>query len=380
MARTLIFPEQLNKERIHIQKQVNSFKQLLTEKDRMQYYVSFTLRMFGQSLYFIFIPALLLNLNYTIKHIGVYYLIWTAAQLITTVLAGKITYTKGIRAAFALGTIPLTLFLFTTPIINSWLLFSISALAGGMANALFWTPYHQYLSLRTKTGTRGRTITGIATMAAPAIGGILLDSIGSTLTLGATAVIAILALIPLWMTKNVKTKSSCSFKEIYKTKKEWSGFFATGLTTAGAGMLWPLAFYIILKGYTILGIITFATSLIALLVANIAGWKHDKKDDKKVLKIGAYGQAITLFARLAAINPIIATIVDTVDKMINKVFWIGVDSQSYKLREKDENAIVKREVAMHSGIFILFLFLSITGSLTISFIIAGLSSIFVTKI
>lgn len=359
----------------------------ILSQDKKQYFLSFTLRLFGQGIFFIFIPALLYNLGYSIRAIGAYYLFWAAGQLLSNFLASKISHEQGIRSSFATGTPFLLVFLFTTPFIGTqqWL-FGISAVSGGIAGALFWAPYHQYLALRTKKGNRGKTIsvlwtvTSIATMTSPAIGGVLLDTWGSSITLSIVAGITLLSLIPLWKVKNVKTPKSCTPREAIASFKKFKGFFSVGVTTAGAGMLWPLAFYIVLQEYTLLGVITFVTSLISLIIINIVGWQHDKKDDKKVLKIGSASQGITLIARLLAVNPIAATLIDAIDKIVQKLFWLGVDVESYKLREQDENAILKRETFLHGGIFTLFAFLTITGSLTASFVIAGLTSLFVAKL
>jgi MFS family permease len=351
--------------------------------DRKHYFTSFTLRLLGFGMVFLFIPAHLHDHGYAYQAIGTFYIIMALAHAATAIIAGKIAKTKGLRWLFSTGLILGIAFLTLLPQLGEYHeLFVPAALLGGISGGLFWVPYHLYLATRTSKGTRGTTIgvlwivTGIASMIAPAIGGIITETAGAKAAMMTAAIIMALSLIPLYRTEEIRTRSEADITGVLRDKKS-KGFLAAGVATAGAAMLWPLLFYHLLGGYAALGIIAFATNMIGMATSLAAGKHYDKNESRTFLKAGSGLQAMTLIARIAAVTPIIGIVIDAADKIVQRLFWLGVDAESYKRNDDDHDAIIKREFWIQLGIALLFATFAVTESFTTTFLVAAAGSLLV---
>ena len=349
--------------------------------DVKNYFLSFTLRMLGFNIFLIFVPAYLHNQGYSYAGIGLFFVIWSAVHAASALIIGRLAHTKGLRWLFNKGLFIGVAFLSLLPLLGKHPgLFVPLAVLGGLSGGLFWIPYHLFLAMRTKKGTRGTTIgvlwifTGVATMIAPAIGGVLTQGAGASVALIAAASIMATSLIPLYRTGEVRTRAPATPAKVLGTKRA-KGYLSAGTANGAAATLWPFAFYLLLGGYAALGIVAFATSLLSMTVSMMVGVRYDRKESRKLLKTGTSAQAITLASRLAATTPLLGIILDAVDKVVQKLFWLGVDSESYRQNDHDAGAIIKREFWLQAGIMSLFVVFAATESFSTTFLVAAAGSL-----
>lgn len=330
------------------------FSHIFNNEDLNHFYVATMMRMFAISMFSLFIPALLWTNGVDLRGIALFIGLWYFTHSMLTIIVGKLLIRFHARYFFMLSHFLNIVFFYYINHIDLKLL-PLIAVMMGVAGVCFWVPYHSYFCQKADSKSRGRKLgafvfmSGLLMMIAPVIGGFFLEHAGSQWLIIMVGVMLLGSLVPMWSVKKQQV-TQLSAKNVWKLifSKEGLALSAHGFVAAPSWTFWPLFLFILFEGFFSLGMVSFFTSLFALIMTLIFGSIVDQIGHVRVLRKVGFMKSLLWVARIFAIVPINAIIVDAIDKSVAKVYYLAFDARTYELGRKPEH-IVAREVGINMG-------------------------------
>jgi len=356
-------------------------------KELTEIYVAVALRKFAVAMFGIFVPIYLyFELNYSLSRVGVFFVATYLVTSFSFILASMVSSRIGFKRNMLISSIVLIIalaalyFLKTNPI---W--FYPAAILFGAAQAMFWYSVHADMVRSIKKKKGGSDVSwvfifiSVASIIGPFLAGIILDWSGFKVLFAIVTAILILSSAPLFLSRDVKTRSYVNLKEIF-SKINFGrsvSYFSEGAMHVAAGVLWPLLVFIILKDYVGLGTVFSLVSVLTPFVLVFAGKFVDRTNLRKTLIVGAlfFGSSVVMRAYVDSFNGIL--IVMSLGAVSWSLLTVAMHKNIYVRSKKngDLTEVLARELIFSPGRIFILLILIFSGSFFWSLVAAGLSSL-----
>lgn len=373
----------------------NHFK----EKELGYLYISKVLSTFGAALISVFIPIYLFQLGYKIHSIILFYFLISLYFVIFSQTGARIVSKIGAKHSMILS-IPFTIvyYISLNYVDKFQFMFFLIPLFGALNLIFYWYGYHSLFFNNSNRKKRGREISIIyiltftSVAVAPFIGGFFAEEAFYLLFIAGSFTV-LMSAIPLLMTKDNNIPQRFTFKDLCcdfiskKEKKDIVSFSGYAIESSLQVIIWPIFLITILGTYLKTGSLVSITIFTSLLSFYVAGRLSDKYDKIKLIKTMSILHAIGWITRIFATTSAKIFFIDTYKRSMERASYITWESQIYKLMDKRDyfRFLVFEHLIFHGVRVIALPIIAVIFyynyyPFTISFIIAGISSLFMMKI
>jgi len=270
-------------------------------------YFSMSLRTLAFSLIGIFVPIYLYTLGFLIQNILLFFVIYYAFMAPSEYFSGKLVAQYGAKhiiSASYLFYIASFILLLSLP--KFLYLLYPTAVIMAIASSLFWVAYHADFSKAKHTNHIGRELSKLyislaaVSAFAPLLGGYIASRWGIQYVLGLVIFILILAIFPLFRTKEITKKRPLNFKNL-SFKKIWKDLVSyAGLAVADMSniVIWPFFIYLLTPDYKSTGFAITVGLVVSALVMLRVGKLVDHHKKHYLLKRGSFANAAISLLRI----------------------------------------------------------------------------------
>ena len=265
-------------------------------RELSEVYVSYAMRAFAFSMIGLFIPIFLLNMNYSLKEVLLFYFFVELLGIPFIFLSAKLAEKIGFKHTILLS-VPVQILFF-------FLLFALGknhiplwfiGLIYGISSMLFWMPFHFEFAKNSDKKKRGfefgmlETFSLLVVVAGPILGAVMIEKFSFNALFVMVSLLLFLSTFPLFLSKDKKQPFNINFKKFFfKYTKDADIFFHEGIADYAYVIIWPIFIYFMLGGIMNLGIIGSIGCFFTAFVPAIIGNLSDKFSREKMLKIGAF--------------------------------------------------------------------------------------------
>ncbi|MBT5021560.1 MFS transporter [Candidatus Woesearchaeota archaeon] len=337
-------------------------------KELNEFYLSIAIRTFGESLISIFIPIFLYQLGYPIYSIILFYIINAAGFLAFSYPGAKLVSKIGVKHSLLWSTPFFIVYYLGLRFVEThgWL-FYVLPLILSMARVLYNYGYHLNFITHSERKERGEEIsfigiiTTLMSLIAPLIGGLIAAYYGFTVLYLIGAGILLLAMTPLFWTKDKHEPIDFGIKDLYCesiSKKEIGNiisFTGYAMESIIGRIIWPIFLIIILITVQKTGLVVMISMLISVVVFYFAGRITDKYSKLKILKFGTILYFFAWVGRIFANSAFMVLVIDSYKNISEKIVHVPWSAQTYDLaiREGYFKFIVWREIVFNLSRIIL---------------------------
>jgi len=357
-------------------------------KELTQIYISAALRSFAVSLIALFVPLYLhIELGFSMNRTLQFFIFYAAILAISTPLAAKFSSKFGFQHSILLS-VPLYLAFILTLYLLPVLAIPLPIIAGllGSSVAFYWMGMHMVFHHASDHKHRGEevgkrmSISILATMAGPLIGGFLIKFVGFKVVFVLASIVLLAAALFLFLSKENYINYRFNFKTLFD-KEHWQYplvFMARGMRTMANGVVWPLFIFVILNDYLSLGFVGFLLSGLSAILVLIMGKFSDHNDKRKIIWWVTGFESVSWFLR---------AFVSTVGQVIGVTIFGGI---TYGAMESPLGALeydsakgtiapyfVGREMYICLGRILLLSFIIMVDSLAGGFILNGFTNLLI---
>lgn len=259
-----------------------------------QIYISVALRFFAVSLMSLFVPLYLYQeMGFSFSETISFYIFYAIIFAVATPFAGKFSAKYGLKHS-VLASVPFYLlfiiFLYFLPSFNFSLVLLSSLL--GISLAFYWMGMHLLFYHASDHEHRGEevgkraSISLLATVLGPLIGGFLIHFVGFKIVFGLTSVFLLLSALILFLSKEDHIRYHFSLRSLVN-KSNWKDslfFVSQGTRVIAEGVIWPLLIFFILGNYFSLGIVGSLLGGVASVLVLLSGKYSDHVDKRKIIR------------------------------------------------------------------------------------------------
>ncbi len=267
----------------------------------------------AQSLVWIFIPIILLNIGYSVRDILIYYLILNVIDVPLNFFVAYLMRKIGARKVLILGNVAVIGFFAVLNILTAgnWPLLLVLALLAAIYDTFFWIS-HIYIFTeinRDKGLDLGKTtgameaVRKLANIVGPVAGAVLLVVFGKSSLLISSIIIHILSIFVLFKMRHVNDmphEPPLSLRNFFAGSKERREFFSLGLWGVHSevdSVFWPLFIFVVFGSIGSVAAVPVIVALTTAVFSYVAG-RLTKKYSFKMIAIGSLLIASTWVLRL----------------------------------------------------------------------------------
>lgn len=356
------------------------------KKKLTQIYTSAALRSFAISLLSLFVPLYLyVERGFSLEQTIYFFIFYAVIFAVSAPVAAKFGARFGAKHAILLSVPFYLLFilgLYLLPQISIPLAL-ISALLG-LSQSFYWMGLHLIFSRASDHDHRGEelgkrdSISVLATMLGPVIGGLLIKYTGFSLVFSLTALILFGSVLFLFLSKEDKYQYHFTFRSLMD-KRQWRDdlfFTARGMQIIAAGVVWPLFIFVILNDYFSLGLTGFILSGISAVLIFVVGRLSDHTSRRKIIRwvVGFESLSWVLKAFVVSVSQVFGI---TIFSAFTGGFMESpLGALEYdKARGNAAGYFVNREIFLCLGRILLLVFVLMMNSLSGGLILTGLASL-----
>ncbi|MDD2678435.1 MAG: hypothetical protein PHT91_00815 [Candidatus Nanoarchaeia archaeon] len=344
-----------------------------------------TLESFALSLISVFIPIFLLEINFSLNQVFLYYFIYFISFAFFSFFVHKFLII-GFQKLLLFRPISLIIFF-------SWL-FSLNffpgtlnflALYGGLVSAFYWVVFHCFYSVKTDDGNsinRVRDlffIPKVATLFSPIIGAVVISHFSFSVLFIIVSIILFLSLFPIKGIKNFELDMDFDLKYLYSKTflKFFFGFAVEGAYYAVIFILFPLFVYLNIGKMLDIGFLSFFVSF-AGIISPILVSKICKANTSVFIKIFSILEGL-LFLFVLFIDSIVSVFLISFVISIFANFWLVPFASRFYSQIKQRDAkdalelVTLREIILNVSRAAFFGLILLFGDFGIVFIINSLS-------
>ncbi len=299
---------------------------LRLQKSLVSVAIALNIYSFASGLIGVFIPLIILKSGGHLWEVPAFYLTYAVVKLILNYPAVLLIQKKGahfgLGVAFIAGGLQtLSILGYSTTKHLTFLV--IGAIAMSLTYAFLWNSQHLFISEAMQDDTKSSSIATIAiigqlaSVAAPLIGGLVGEYLGSGYLLVLSMLLCIAALIPLKEMGSYlqsPNKQKISYNLHGAPGRDILANYFFNIETVVGVMVWPIYLAIFIATYKSIGVITAIAATTTVLATWLAGHKGDKGQDRTVLKEGVA----------------VSSLIDVIRIFVTSQFWIAVVSSGYR--------------------------------------------------
>ncbi len=324
-------------------------------------------------------------MNYTLAQTLSFFIVYSVVFASFTPLAAKFSEKFGLKHSVLLS-VPFYLsyifLLYFLPVLKTPL-FLIGSLLG-IALAFFWMGIHPVFYYASDHKHRGEevgkrtSISIMATLFGPLVGGFLIKYSGFKIVFLLTSILLFSAALFLFLSKEERVPYRFSFKSLFKVD-HWKNslfFISRGVRVIAAGVIWPLLIFFILNDYLTLGIVGSVLAGVSAVLIWIMGKYSDHIGKRKIIKWVIGFESISWFIRA-----FVTTTAHIFGATIFGAVTYGVVESPLGALEYDKASegdissyFISREVFICLGRILVLVFVLITNSLSGGLIFNGVTT------
>jgi hypothetical protein len=297
------------------------------------------------------------------------YMVNEIFSFFSAIPVAQILLKRGVENGFILGQVLYGLFVVALLLSEQQALFLLIAMAiDGIQMSFFWNSYHFVLSRQSSSGRMGSNLgflnflLNLLAVISPALGGLIIASLGYRVLFLLGFVLILLALILAISFQSVPVRDKISWQEFLSWLKEpgfrrlafsfWGRYANDAIIT-----LWPLYVFLLWGSTQGVGALYSASMFLAMIIQYVAGPLLDKRDDKKPFYFSGAFLSVIWFLRVFVVRIWTVAVVDTFERLTASFHWLFFD-RSWLLRGKGSQALsyfVYRQMLMAVfGVFFWF--------------------------
>ena len=309
-------------------------------------FAAVSIKMFGLSIFSVFIPIYLYTLNYSFRMVLSFFLMDHLFRVFITPIVGwlisKMGPVFGLTISAGVNVIMLLL-LYTLPA-HSWPLVIIAS-ASAIAASLHFLSYYVDFAVSQKAGKTGREVGNLSQMlivvtsVGPLIGGLIGTYYGTAWLLATTIALVILSMVPLINAHHPHVSHNFDLRKI-----PWRAMTPDLISAGGkswdnrtANVIWPFTVFLLVGTYAKVGLLTAISFLTVFVVARLVTLRADRQGTQ-LLATGSYASAGVHIVRIVAQTFASVVFVNLVAGIFNWVGQIPWQAQMYK------NALATRPI------------------------------------
>ncbi len=363
-------------------------------------YISIAMRSFAGSLVGVFIPIYLYVEGFSLTFIAVYYFMMHVVRLFSHVMTDRLIRrfgAKHIMGASGVLDIINIIALVMVPF-WSWTVW-IAMVAFGLGAGQWWSARHIQVAVASE-GKKGSSDVGrvqaiaiIATVLAPAIGGVIATQFGIVYSLLLGVVVVVLSLYPLFRTDEIlrfiPKQSIKPFHFSFYNPVQRS-MFMRGVQENISIFAWPIFIYIALTSYQLIGGVFSLSMLIGAAIAYMVGKYGDMGKNPLILRLGSFAYMLVHLLRVLGRSFMSILSIDIAGTIASVLVTGPYFAEYYKRAGKSRDIIgyvTNIEVAACLGaavvwllVMSLSLFFTDMNTLIMSFFVAAVASFFIKDI
>lgn len=364
------------------------------KREIKELYASAAIMDFAISSVMIFEPIYLYTRGYSLQKILLFYLGIYFLYFILIPLGAKFSRRFGYEHGILASTPLLILYYLSLFAIPSNVLYFYGAiLFSALFKSFYWPGYHADFARFCSDGERGRevserqTISAVAYVVGPAIGGAIIAIGGFKVLFIIVAILILVSNLPLLSTKEVFTPIPFSYRKAYsrlfrkENLRRLCGYLGFGEELIVL-TIWPIFIYVVIKNYLSIGIIIALTTLVTSVIVLYIGHLTDFKNKFRLLKFGSVLTSASAFLRILVGGSLGVFLTDTFSRVAKNFISVPLTAITYERAQKTSvmKTIVFYEMALILGkilacLIVYFLFFILPSSFTAAFIVAGLMSL-----
>jgi MFS family permease len=267
----------------------------------------------AQSLVWVFVPIILLQIGYSVRDILIYYLIFNIIDVPLNFVVAWLMRWIGARKVLIMGIVAVIAFfsLFNVLPPGNWPLLLALALLAAVYDTFFWIS-HIYIFTeinREKGLDLGKTtgaleaVRKLANIVGPIAGAFLLIVFGRSSLLVSSIILNVLSIFVFFKMRHINDipiEPEFSFRKFFSGPKEGRDFFSLafwGVHSEVDSVLWPIFIFIVFSSVGSVAAVPVIVSLTTAMLSYIAG-KLTKKHAFKMIAVGSLLIGATWVLRL----------------------------------------------------------------------------------
>ena len=359
----------------------------LDHKEIDALYASVFIKGIGDSLISIFTAIYLLHTGFSLKSVGLYYIIFFAVSAFASRMSMRIGQSWGVKKTLALGITFLIVYYLLLTLISSGFPYQLVALTYGIGGALYWSAFQLDLAMALRNRSAGRTLsfikifTILSGIAGPVIGALFIVKSSFVFLFLIVGAVLFCSVIPLLRRGDYRIAGGIpSVKESLgwgETRKAIMYAFY-GVTESAADILWPVFLYLHYPYILSVGGIVSLTSLLMLGFLYISGRLADRHA-YRTFQVGVMAQAPTWILRLLWLTPGGLLFGNFLGSATSSLVAITVDQTMYHDAKSSDNAVAPllfRTYYAAVGRIAILIIAVIADSFTVLFVIVAILTLF----
>lgn len=354
---------------------------LFHNKELDELYVSMWLKSLAESFINIFIPIFMLQLGYGLQDIAIYYGINFIATFFFIIIGMKSNSKFGIKKTMGIWIAILAIFFVLISRIEFGLPYIIPSILSGVSIWLYYSSFHIFVSKFADKSHEGvelsfiKIITIMAHTVWPLVGALFINSLSFYFLFSLVAILLVLAMIPLFMSKDTKTpRTKITTMSILKADEpmRWLVYSIDWLLYIIAWIFWPIFIYMTLKSVVSLWWIISITSLIMIWFLIYIGKRADSNKNK-VFKFGVSAYSLSWISKVLFISPIWVFINNFISALASTSIDISFSKMVYEKSRKVKDIsqfFIFRELFLMIGKLLLVSIIFFYEDIYITFILA----------
>jgi MFS family permease len=272
--------------------------------------------------------------------LGAYALVLAARFAIRplVLLLGKRT---GLKALVIIGTIGMAAQWPILPLVHGvgWTLFGLCIVAA-VGDVFYWTSYHAYFAHLGDAHHRGHqtsareALAAVAGIAAPIVGGWTLTTLGPQMAFGATAVMNLLAALPLFGVPRVPVVAEApgAFR---RALPGLAMYLADGWAASGFGVLWQITMFgLLAQSFTAFGGVMALAALTGAVAGLVLGKHIDGGHGLRALWLSLAVAVVTLLVRAVTDNAALAVFANALGAVAGLLYVPTMMTAAYNLSQR----------------------------------------------
>lgn len=231
-------------------------------------------------------------------------------------------------------------FLYLIPTGGHFIWLAIVALV--LQKVFYWPAYHADFARFGRSDERGREvgnlllITSLVSIAAPLLGGLVVDYWGWATLFVAVSILILASNLPMVSTPEKFQPKPFSYWHAYRrlfyaeNRRNFFGFSGFGEELIVL-VIWPVFIYTVIKDYLSIGTLVAVSTLVTTLVLLYVGRMTDGDSGhrRSLLKIGSIFYSAAWWLRLLATGPLAVFMVDALSRITKNVIVVPMMAMTY---------------------------------------------------
>jgi len=341
---------------------IKSFLPHSMKRQVKELFVSTTLVNFALAMVIIFEPIYLYKIGYNLQHIMLFYLIVYLVYFFIIPFGGKFSRKFGYEIGLLVGTFLYIAFYVGLFFIDQFpMLFYIVPLVYALQKTFYWPAFHADFAHFADKKEEGREISAMNAASSlvyiigPVLAGFIISQWGFGALFMVSSVIFLASNIPTLITKEKWKPRHTDYKKAYtnlfakKNRKSFLAYLGFGEELIVL-VVWPVFISLVISDILDIGLVVTVATLITTLLTLYIGKLSDKRNKRKILRLGSAFYAIAWFVRIFIFTKIGIFFVDTMSRLGKNTIGVPLMAITY------ENAKSLQKEERHSVMDVILFF------------------------